>query len=417
MESIIRDEIVFHLMKHNLLTDDQHGFVPGRDCITQLLVCIDKWTELIDERQNFDVIYTDFSKAFDSVPHERLFVKLKSLGIRGDILKWIKSFLRGRVQCVSVDGEKSSWKDVLSGIPQGSVLGPILFVIFINDMPLEVKHNICKLFADDCKLFGIVNDYIPNTMQSDLSKLEDWSTIWQLPFNANKCKAMHFGKSNPKHIYHLNGHELESTNSEKDVGVRVDNNLKFHFQSAYATKKANQMLGVIKKTYKARDAFTIPTLYKSLVRPHLEYGNVIWGPHYAGDKKMIESVQRRATKMVSGLHDTPYQKRLKLLNLPSLDYRRSRGDMIQCFKIMKDQVRMKKYEIFTPIPSSNTRGHSMRILRRGAKKLARINVFSQRVIQDWNSLPQTVVDAPSLNAFKNRLDEHWKERKFVSISV
>ena len=417
METIVKDEIVSHLMKYNLLTDDQHGFVPGRDCITQLLVCIDKWTELLEDGQNFDVIFTDFSKAFDSVPHERLFVKLKSLGIRGDILQWVKSFLRGRTQCVSVDGKKSSWKDVLSGIPQGSVLGPILFVIFINDMPLEVKYNICKLFADDCKLFGIVKDRVQNTMQSDLTKLEDWSTIWQLPFNANKCKVMHFGKSNPKHIYQLNGHELETTDSEKDLGVMVDNNLKFHVHTSFATKKANQILGVIKKTFKTRDAFTISTLYKSLVRPHLEYGNVIWGPHYAGDKKMIESVQRRATKMVSGLHETPYGERLKILNLPSLDYRRSRGDMIQCFKIMKDLVRMKKNEIFTPIPSSNTRGHSMRVLRLGAKKFARINTFSRRVIRDWNSLPETVVDAPSLNTFKNRLDEHWKDKKYFSTSV
>ena len=143
MESIVRDAIVIHLMKNGLITDDQHGFVPGRDCMTQLLVCIEDWTRRLETNKAFDVIYTDFSKAFDSVPHERLFVKLESLGISGDVLKWIKSFLRGRTQCVNVDGVRSSWREVLSGIPQGSVIGPILFVIFINDMPREVKYNLC----------------------------------------------------------------------------------------------------------------------------------------------------------------------------------------------------------------------------------------------------------------------------------
>ena len=156
MESIVRDAMVDHLMKNNLFTDDQHGFVPGRNCITQLLVCIEAWTQMIEDGYCFDAIYTDFSKAFDSVPHERLFLKIESLGIRGDILNWIKSFLRGRTQCVNVDGAYSTWKKVLSGIPQGSVIGPILFVIFINDMPDVVKYTFCKLIADDCKLYGKV---------------------------------------------------------------------------------------------------------------------------------------------------------------------------------------------------------------------------------------------------------------------
>ena len=154
MESIVRDEIVAHMMKHNLLTNDQHGFVPGRDCITQLLLCLVEWTNMIENGVAFDVIYTDFAKAYDSVAHERLLLKLENIGIKGDLLNWIRSFLSGRTQCVNVDGAVSNWRNVLSGIPQGTVLGPILFVIFINDMPEELKYNMCKLFADDCKLYG-----------------------------------------------------------------------------------------------------------------------------------------------------------------------------------------------------------------------------------------------------------------------
>ena len=421
LESIIRDAIVSHLMKNGLITDDQHGFVPKRDCITQLLVCIEDWTRRLEESKAFDVIYTDFAKAFDSVPHERLFLKLEAIGVSGDVLKWIKSFLRGRTQCVNVDGIRSTWRDVLSGIPQGSVLGPILFVIFINDMPSHVKHNMCKLFADDCKLYGDVKQGEINTVQMDLDNFEEWSKIWQQPFNAKKCKVLHMGSNNPCHSYRLNGHVLEEIDAEKDLGVMIDSSLKFHLQTAAATKKANQILGVIKRSYVTRDKNTMATLYTSMVRPHLEYGNVIWGPFYALDRKAVESVQRRATKLIPELKDEPYTERLRALDIPSMEYRRSRGDMIICYKIFNGFVRMNADEMFRPVPSSGTRsstfGHHQRIMRQQAHSRARANSFSQRVIKDWNSLPIEVVEASSINDFKNKLDKYWQHRRFETSSI
>ena len=421
LESIIRDAIVSHLMKNGLITDDQHGFVPKRDCITQLLVCIEDWTRRLEESKAFDVIYTDFAKAFDSVPHERLFLKLDAIGVSGDVLKWIKSFLRGRTQCVNVDGIRSTWRDVLSGIPQGSVLGPILFVIFINDMPSHVKHNMCKLFADDCKLYRDVKQGEVNTVQMDLDNFEEWSKIWQQPFNAKKCKVLHMGSNNPCHSYRLNGHVLEEIDAEKDLGVMIDSSLKFHLQTAAATKKANQILGVIKRSYVTRDKNTMATLYTSMVRPHLEYGNVIWGPFYALDRKAVESVQRRATKLIPELKDEPYTERLRALDIPSMEYRRSRGDMIICYKIFNGFVRMNADEMFRPVPSSGTRsatfGHHQRIMRQQAHSRARANSFSQRVIKDWNSLPIEVVEASSINDFKNKLDKYWQHRRFETSSI
>ena len=152
------------------------------------------------------------------------------------------------------------------------------------------------------------------------------------------------------------------------------------------------------------------TLYKAMVRPHLEYGNAIWGPCYKADLKLVEGVQRRATKLIPELYDMPYEDRLRELKLPSMEYRRKRGDMIQCFKIMNGLVRLEATEIFTPIPSGNTRGHNQRVLRQKAHKSVRAKSFSQRTISNWNSLPKKVIDAPSVNLFKNRLDDAWKDK-------
>ena len=252
-------------------------------------------------------------------------------------------------------------------------------------------------------------------MQQDLDRLQEWSTRWQLPFNAKKCKAMHFGANNPRRKHTISEHSLEATGQEKDLGVMIDPTLKFHVHTSAATKKANQILGLVKKTYTTRDATSISTLYKSMVRPHLEYGNTIWGPFYVGDAKSVEAVQRRATKLIPELRNLPYESRLKALNLPSLVYRRKRGDMIQVYKIMNGMVRVNKDDFFDPSRIEQIRGHNQRIAKNKATKNVRINSFSQRVINDWNSLPVKVIKAESLNLFKNNLDDVWSDKMFVTL--
>ena len=298
MESIVRDEIVDHMVTNKLFSKQQHGFVPFRDCMTNLLTCLEIWTEMIENGDAIDVIYTDFSKAFDSVPHQRLLRKMKSLGIVGDTLSWVKGFLSNRRQRVRVDDELSNWIDVISGIPQGSVLGPILFVIFINDMP-EMVESMCQLFGDDVKIFRSVDlrDSEGNLkLQADLHKVWSWSEKWQLPFNTGKCKVLHIGNSNPCYQYVMNGEKLEKVEEEKDLGVIVDSQLKFHKHTAAAVKKANMKLGMIKKSFAYLDENILPILYMSLVRSHLEYGNLIWGLHFNGDAVAVEKVQRRAKR-------------------------------------------------------------------------------------------------------------------------
>ena len=203
MESIIRDKIMYHLVQNHLLTKYQHGFVKGRSCVTQILAVLDKWAEALDHGSKIDSVYLDFAKAFDSVPHKRLLMKMKSFGITGKLWTWIEDFLQARIQHVVINGVKSLAALVLSGIPQGSVLGPLLLICFINDMP-EVIQAFIQMFADDTKLYMEVNGpEDQQALQKDLTALEDWANLWQLRFNAQKCKVMHLGTSNANLSYHM----------------------------------------------------------------------------------------------------------------------------------------------------------------------------------------------------------------------
>ena len=406
-ESLARDAILEHMLENDLLCDDQHGFVTGRSCITQLLTVLEDWTLALEIGEPVDVIYLDFRKAFDTVPHQRLLKKLEHYGIGGKLLAWLREFLVGRKQRVVVNGVKSEWAEVSSGIPQGSVLGPLLFIIFINDMP-ETVSNTCKLFADDAKLYGSVKSQEGcQSLQEDLGKLEEWCQRWQMSHNTEKCHSLHLGNNNPRNVYQLNGEDLHQSTHEKDLGVIIDEDLKFHTHAAKAVAKGFGILGLIKKSFEYLDEVTLPLLFNSRIRPHLEYGNLIWGPHYKIDQQEIERVQRRATKLVPHLQNLPYEERLRALKMPSLHYRRKRGNMIQVYKIITGIDKIPAENFFQFNTDVRTRGHRYKLRKPLALKKCRQDVFSSRIINDWNSLPDSVVGVTSLNQFKNALDRHW----------
>ena len=192
--------------------------------------------------------------------------KVENHGITGKVLRWLNEWLSGRKQRVCINGQCSTWEAVTSGVPQGSVLGPVLFLIFINDLDSNLLSSVLK-FADDTKVFGRVNsDKDREVLQQDLHRLMNWSDRWQMPFNASKCKVMHLGNGNSRFSYFMGDHKLESVNEEKDLGIFITDNLK-------------------------------PTL----VRPHLEYCSSAWSPYYEKDKFLLERVQHRFTRMVPGL--------------------------------------------------------------------------------------------------------------------
>ena len=414
LESILRDKIMLHLKAFNLLSPHQHGFRPSRSCTTQLLEVMDNWTQAMENHESVDAIYLDFRKAFDSVPHARLVQKIKSYGLTGKLSSWIEAFLSNRTQQVLVEAERSDWCTVVSGVPQGSVLGPLLFILYINDLPNSLKTTV-KIFADDSKLYGKADTVEDREqIQNDLNEVQQWSARWQLGFNVEKCKVLHVGHRNPGSDYTLFGKKLDVIEEEKDLGIIVDKNLKFHSQAASAASKANQILGVVRRSFANLTVQSLPMLYKSLVRPHIEYGNRIWGPMSIGDQKLIEKVQRRATKLVPEIRMKPYSQRLRDLNLPSLTYRRLRGDMILMYQMQHGLVEVDQ-DLLQLSTEGCTRGHQWKLSKPRATSLPRRNFFTVRTVNNWNSLPTNVISAESINSFKSRLDAHWKDIQFITI--
>jgi len=410
LESIIKDRIVSYLEGSRLIQNTQHGFRKGRSCLTNLLDFLNFATEQFDQGNQVDVAYLDFSKAFDKVPHKRLMIQLQSHGIAGSILKWIELWLSDRQQRVMLNGTKSSWQNVLSGVPQGSVLGPLLFIIFVNNIESGLSSKVLK-FADDLKVFRAITGQDEHiSLQKDLDELVKWSEEWQMKFNFDKCKIMHVGKQHMKAPYLMGGQVLSVTQQEKDLGVILNTKLGASEQTKEARKKALRMLGAINRNVSYRSEEVIRKLYCAYVRPHLEYCIQAWSPSYEKDCWLLERVQKRATKMVNGISNLAYEERLKKLNMFSLRYRRLRGDLIEVFKFVNGLERGYLGEMFEFNRNDAIRGHKFKIKVNHSRTRLRQTFFTNRVVEHWNQLPENIVSSSTLNIFKNSIDNHYKNR-------
>ncbi|CAL4084830.1 unnamed protein product, partial [Meganyctiphanes norvegica] len=275
-EKIFRNRIIDHLEAHNILSIHQHGFRSNRSCLTQLLEYFLEVHNILDKHDPVDVIYLDCKKAFDTVPHKRLLAKLQAYRITGKVLKRIECFLSDRSQQVIVKSILSDSLPVWSGVPQGSILGPILF--FINDL-LEGITSSGKLFADDSKLFRHIQSSADrDILQNDLTKLQEWSQKWLLQFNETKCKVMHIGKQDTNYEYYINNVPLSVTREEKDLGIYVTPDWKSATHVAKVAAKANSMVGRIRHTFTNINKEIFKVVYPSLVRSHMEFALQAWSP-------------------------------------------------------------------------------------------------------------------------------------------
>ena len=383
----------------------QHGFLSGKSCLSNLLHCFDKIDDILGNGDDVDILYLDFQKAFDTVPHHRLLHKLKIYGISGSTLAVISDFLTDRTFQVRVGDTLSDVYNVTSGVPQGSVLGPLLFLIYINDIPNGIR-SFLLLFADDLKL--ITNANSPKATQHDLNVLQEWQEKWLLSFNTidSKCKVLPVRMNGIENhnSYYLNGSLLPTIQSEKDIGINVDCSLKWDKHIQQNILKAKKCIGWVTRNVISRERDVMLNIYKSLVRPHLEYCVQLWNPvpkHGNWATVMeLESVQRMFTRLIDGVGLMTYNERLSNLKLTTLIERRARGDLIEVFKIFRG---LCKYgdNLFDFSRSG------MNIVL-GKDSSTVINTFQMRVAKYWNKIPDKIKLAESVDEFKSNLESFKK---------
>ena len=336
LEHIIYSSIFSHLQTHHILSEEQHGFQAGKSCETQLILTINDFANCLNNNEQIDAIFLDFSKAFDRVPHTRLRNKLSFYGIRGPLLQWIRHYLTNRTQKVIIDGISSNPSTVTSGVPQGTVLAPLLFLCFVNDIPQLVTSKI-RLYADDILLYNTIKskeDCIP--LQNDINKLATWSKQWQLLFNHEKCEHLRITNKLLPIIssYSISGDNIKEANSIKYLGVTINSKLNWSEHIAKITSKASSVLGFLQRNLKKCPANTKIACYKSMILPILEYASMIWDPFTTKDINSIERIQRRAARFITNNYswNSSVTNLLQNLNLPSLQNRRSCQKAIMLYK-------------------------------------------------------------------------------------
>ena len=321
LEKLIREEWVEMLEKQNILTRNQFGFRQGRSCVSNLLCFYDRVTDTIQERDGWvDSIYLDFSKAFDKVPHKRLIWKLQHIGgIDGALLKWMSDFLQGRQMSTVIRGTASQHREVTSGVPQGSVLAPIMFLIYVNDLGEDLSRNsYINMFADDAKIQRkIIDENSCKELQEDIDKIKAWGEKWKMDFNVDKCHIVRFGESDKRPIwqYKLGEEKIPSSDKEKDLGVVINNKLKPEDHINQVTGKMYNLLTNMKIAFTYIDANMVRKIITTFIRPTLEYASVAWNPHLQKDKANRKNSESSFPMVQRVPELREYEERLQALNL------------------------------------------------------------------------------------------------------
>ena len=407
MEHIVVSHVMSHLETNNILKENQHGFRKKRSCETQLLELTDSLLSSLDKGLRTDMVVLDFAKAFDKVNHSLLTYKLQQYGVRGQTNKWIKDFLTDREQVVVVDGCRSSSIHVKSGVPQGSVLGPCLFLCYINDLPDKVTSN-TRLFADDTAIDRIIRSEEDSAiLQKDLDALSEWETKWDMSFHPDKCHVLVFDRSKEmiKTNYTLHGQTLGQVSSTKYLGITIQDNGEWQEHINIQAAKGNQLLGFLRRNLRVENITAKQQAFKMLIRPTLEYASTIWDPHHSTQVKQLEMIQRRAARFVVGdyRYTSSVDSMINTLDWDLLAERRKDIRQRMLHKILSNQVAVNAHPLI-PKTTRPRRTHNYQLQLIPASKDYRKMSFFPRTVTEWNALPRDFLPT-DLDSFFGRSQE------------
>ena len=398
LEHIIYSNIMDHLDLHSILSDKQHGFRSKHSTETQLILTTHDLSKSLNNKSQIDMIIMDFSKAFNTVPHNRLLNKLKRYTINNKIHAWISKFLTCREQRVVVSGAHSPWTHVESGVPQGTVLGPLLFLIYINDLPNNI-HCTVRLFADDCVLYREINNQLDSQeLQKDLDELTKWEHDWQMNFNPDKCFVMRLthARNIKQFDYTLGNTTLQETDSHSYLGICITKDLNWNKHIHQITASANRTLAFIRRNLHSRPINIKTTAHKTLVRPLLEYSSSVWDPHTQTLINQIEMVQRRAAHFCLNDYTSReagcVSEMLNKLQLHQLKTRRTNRRLTIVHKAIYGHLSLPINNLLQPVQrlSRHLNNKAFNTIH-DSKNCYKYSYFP-RTIRDWNSLPDAIVN-------------------------
>lgn len=391
LESIVYNKVASFLRP--LISKQQFGFLKNRSCLAQLLLSFAQVNEAADKRCSCCAVYLDFSKAFDSVPHGELLFKLWKIGITGPLWCWFREYLSNRRHYVSLNGEGSPMLPVLSGVPQGSILGPLLFVVYVNDIPEKIIFSSIFMFADDTKLLKCISSFNDHMLlQEDLTSLETWCIEWHLKLNATKCVALEFSfAEHDPTDYTLNGRIVSTKQSHRDLGILVCSNLSWSSHYTKMCSCAYSTLHMIRRNASSAPHPVKKCLYLSLVRCHLSYCSQLWRPRLIKDIELLERVQRRASKFITGNSGDSYKDRLLMLGLLPLMYWFELQDimfLVKCLKNPPDNFDIYDHISFVDQDGRSTRSSAAHHLKsKQCHTSYSRHFYFNRVVRLWNSIP------------------------------
>lgn len=405
LEHIIYTNLVNFLESNLFFSTAQHGFRKSYSCETQLICFTHKLHQILDRSSHADCIFLDFSKAFDKVSHRLLLHKLNGLNLDNTLLKWIEFFLTNRSQFVVANQCCSGFSPVVSGVPQGSVLGPLLFLIYINDMASLLKSNVL-LFADDCVVFReITSDNDANLLQSDLNAVANWSKTWLMELNTKKCKVMRISRTKTvPPPYYLNSVQLESVASYKYLGIHITTNLTWNLHTEHVISNANRMLGYLRRNFYQAPSSLKLTLYKTLIRPKMEYACSIWDPSQDKLVNALELVQNNSVRFIlSNYNRTASITAMKSnLAFQPLSVRRQISRLTLFHKLYYHPVLHDQF-IATPHYRSHRIDHNHKVGIDICNTKHFFHSFLPKTSREWNRLPSSAVCIADNEHFRNIL--------------